>query len=58
MLRPYVFAFLASYLIVGAMDLGRRRTLLFGAWVWPVAWLSEFSSTRTGVPFGFYTYRR
>lgn len=55
-LRPYVFAFLASYLIVGAMDLGWRRTLLFGAWVWPVAWLSEFSSTRTGVPFGFYTY--
>ena len=55
-LRPYVFAFLASYLIVGAMDLGWRRTLLFGAWVWPVAWLSEFSSTRTGVPFGLYTY--
>jgi Carotenoid biosynthesis protein len=55
-LRPYVFAFLASYVIVGAMDLGWRRTLLFGAWVWPVAWLSEFSSTRTGVPFGLYTY--
>lgn len=55
-LRPYVFGFLASYLIVGAMDMGWRRTLLFGAWVSPVAWLSEFSSTRTGVPFGFYTY--
>ena len=55
-LRPYVFAFLASYLIVGARDLGWRRTLLFGAWVWPVAWVAEFSSTRTGVPFGFYTY--
>jgi putative membrane protein len=56
MLRPYVFAFLASYLIVGAIDLGWRRTLAFGAWVWLVAWLAEFSSTRTGVPFGFYTY--
>lgn len=56
MLRPYVFAFLASYLIVGATDLGWRRTLLFGAWVWPLAWLSEFCSTRTGLPFGFYTY--
>jgi putative membrane protein len=55
-LRPYVFGFLACYLILGAMDLGWRRTLAFGAWVWPVAWLGEFSSTRTGVPFGFYTY--
>jgi len=55
-LRPYVFAFLASYLIVGATDLGWRRTLLFGAWVSPVAWFAEFCSTRTGVPFGFYTY--
>ena len=55
-LRPYVFAFLAAYLIVGARDLGWRRTLAFGAWVWPVAWLSEFSSTRTGIPFGLYTY--
>lgn len=55
-LRPYVFAFLACYLIFGALDLGWRRTLLFGAWVWPVAWLAEFSSTRTGVPFGWYTY--
>lgn len=55
-LRPYVFAFLASYLFLGARDLGWRRTLGFGAWVWPVAWLSEFSSTRTGVPFGTYVY--
>ena len=36
-LRPYVCAFVASYLILGAMDLGWRRTLLFGAWVAPVA---------------------
>ena len=55
-LRPYVFAFLAAYLVLGARDLGWRRTLAFGAWVWPVAWLSEFSSTRTGIPFGFYVY--
>jgi uncharacterized membrane protein len=55
-LRPYVFAFVACYLFLGARDLGWRRTLAFGAWVWPVAWVSEFSSTRTGVPFGFYTY--
>ena len=55
-LRPYVFAFLAAFLIVGVRDLGWRSTLVFGGWVWLVAWLSEFSSTRTGVPFGLYTY--
>src|SRR5213594_2803878 len=55
-LRPYVFVFLALFLLAGAVDLGWRRTLGFGGCVWPVAWLSEFSSTRTGVPFGYYQY--
>lgn len=55
-LRPYVFAFLACYVVLGVMDLGWRRTLVFGGWVSLVAWVSEFSSTRIGVPFGFYTY--
>ena len=55
-LRPYVFAFVALFLLAGAVDLGWRRTLLFAAWVWPVAWLAEFSSTRTGLPFGLYHY--
>jgi uncharacterized membrane protein len=56
LLRPYVFAFLATYLILGVRDLGWRSTLVFGGWVWLVAWLAEFSSTRTGVPFGVYAY--
>ena len=55
-LRPYVFAFLAAYLVCATLDLGWRRMLVFGGWVWLVAWLAEFSSTRTGIPFGFYTY--
>jgi hypothetical protein len=55
-LRPYVFGFLAAFLVAGTMDLGWRRTLRFGAWVGPVAWLAEFSSTRTGIPFGLYHY--
>jgi Carotenoid biosynthesis protein len=55
-LRPYVFGFLAAFLVAGTMDLGWRRTLLFGGWVGPVAWLAEFSSTRTGIPFGLYHY--
>lgn len=56
LLRPYVFAFLAAYLLAALRDLGGRRTALFTAWVWPLAWLSEFSSTRTGIPFGLYHY--
>jgi uncharacterized membrane protein len=56
LLRPYVFAFLAAYLLLGARDLGWRATLMFGGWVWLVAWVAEFASTRTGVPFGLYTY--
>src|SRR5262245_15461450 len=55
-LRPYVFVFVAAFLAAGIIDLGGRRTLLFGALAWSVAWLAEFSSTRTGVPFGFYEY--
>ncbi len=56
LLRPYVFGFLGAFLLAGAADLGWRRTLLFAAWVWPLAWLAEFSSTRAGVPFGLYHY--
>lgn len=55
-LRPYVFAFLVAYLASAIRDLGPARTIVFGACVWPVAWLAEWSSTRTGVPFGFYHY--
>ncbi|OLB98314.1 MAG: hypothetical protein AUH30_08160 [Candidatus Rokubacteria bacterium 13_1_40CM_68_15] len=55
-LRPYVFVFFAAFLLAGRADLGWRRTLLFGAWVWPLAWLAEFASTRIGVPFGLYHY--
>src|SRR5438874_1552699 len=55
-LRPYVFGFLAAFLVAGAVDLGMRRTLVFAAWVGPLAWLAEFSSTRIGIPFGLYHY--
>ena len=55
-LRPYVFAFVACFLVAGALDLGWRRTLVFAAWVWPLVWAAEFASTRVGVPFGFYHY--
>jgi uncharacterized membrane protein len=56
LLRPYVFLFLAAFLVAGGRDLGLRRTLLFGAVVWPIAWLAEFCSTHVGIPFGLYHY--
>jgi putative membrane protein len=56
LLRPYVFLFLAAFLAAGVRDLGPRRTALFLAWVWPLAFLAELSSTRTGIPFGLYHY--
>jgi uncharacterized membrane protein len=55
-LRPYVFAFLAVFVVAGVADFGWRRTLGFSACVWPVALLAELSSTRTGFPFGLYHY--
>jgi putative membrane protein len=56
LLRPYVFLFLLAFLAAGVRDLGARRTALFLAWVWPLAFLAEFASTRIGIPFGLYHY--
>ena len=56
LLRPYVFAFLAAFLFVGRGLLGWRRTGAFLLVGWITAFLCEFSSTRVGVPFGFYYY--
>ena len=56
LLRPYVFLFMAAFFAAGARDLGLRRTLLFGAVVWPIAWAAEFSSIHVGFPFGLYHY--
>jgi len=56
LLRPYVFGFVAAFAAAAVADLGWRRTVLFAAWAWPVAWFAEFSSTRTGLPFGLYRY--
>lgn len=55
-LRPYVVVFLAVYLAAASRDLGLRRALAFTGWAWAVAFLAEFSSTRTGIPFGLYHY--
>jgi len=55
-LRPYVFVFLAVSLYAARQLLGWKRTCrLFGI-TWATAFISEFSSTRIGVPFGDYFY--
>jgi len=56
LLRPYVFGFLALSLPTAARDLGGRRAAAFTGWAWLVAFAAEYSSTRTGIPFGLYHY--
>ncbi len=56
LLRPYVFLFLAAFLFAARGLLGWKRTGLFMAITWATAFLCEFSSTRTGIPFGWYYY--
>lgn len=55
-LRPYVFLFLAAYLVASTCQFGIRRTLGFMGLGYSLVFLAEYSSTRTGVPFGFYYY--
>lgn len=55
-LRPYVFGFLAIFLLAGVRDLGRARTLGLLLWGGLVALGAELLSTRAGIPFGFYRY--
>lgn len=56
LLRPYVFLFLALYLWGACAAIGWRRTVLFTGITWAVAFAAEYSSTRNGIPFGFYSY--
>jgi len=56
LLRPYVFAFLAVYLLASSTQSGWRRTLLFLPLGYSIAWISEFSSIHWGFPYGDYFY--
>ena len=56
LLRPYVFVFLAFYLAIAILNMGVVRSLYFTGLAYLVAFLCEYSSTRNGFPFGFYTY--
>ena len=56
LLRPYVFLFLAIALATSTWLIGKQRTAIFFLITWVTAFVCEFSSTRTGVPFGWYFY--
>ena len=55
-LRPYVLGFLALYLVSAAAIWGWRRAAAFTVWAGGLAFAAEWSSTRTGFPFGLYHY--
>jgi len=55
-LRPYVFVFLAAFLFSAIQLIGWPRTWRFWLISWATAFVCEFSSTRTGIPFGWYFY--
>lgn len=54
--RPYVVAFLITFLIIGIKTRGTWRTLIFLFTGYFIAWISEASSIRTGFPYGWYFY--
>jgi uncharacterized membrane protein len=55
-LRPYVFVFLAVYLVAAVTKLGWWKTGAYTLVAWAVAFVAELSSTRNGFPFGLYVY--
>ena len=56
LLRPYVFGFLAVYLLAATAAWGWRRAAAFTVWAGSLAFAAEWSSTRVGMPFGLYHY--
>lgn len=55
-MRPYVFAFLAVYLVAAVTHLGWKKTLSFTVAGYLIAFISEYSSINTGIPYGWYYY--
>lgn len=56
LLRPYVFTFLFSYLTIATLHMGVKRSIIFTLLSFGIAFAAEYSSTRNGFPFGFYSY--
>ena len=55
-MRPYVFAFLVAFLVIGTLNRGAARTLLLLVVGYAVAFASEWASIRYGFPYGHYVY--
>ncbi len=55
-LRPYVFVFLGTYLLLATWHLGWGRTLAFLLLGYLVSFGAELCSIHTGFPFGLYFY--
>lgn len=55
-MRPYVFAFFASYLVAAVLHLGWRKTIWFTVAGYLIAFTSEVSSINNGFPYGWYYY--
>lgn len=54
--RPYVFTFLLIYIVAASLKIGIKKTAVFTLVAWSLAYASEFSSIRNGIPFGLYYY--
>jgi uncharacterized membrane protein len=54
--RPYVYTFLAVFLLLAGRDLGWLRMAGWLGWGFLVAFTAEYWSTRIGIPFGLYHY--
>jgi uncharacterized membrane protein len=55
-MRPYVFAFLAAYLVAAVAHLGWRKTIMFTVVGYLIAFASEVASINIGIPYGWYYY--
>ncbi len=55
-MRPYVFAFFAAFLLVCVPHVGWRKTLAFTIAGYLIAFASEKLSITTGFPYGWYYY--
>lgn len=54
--RPYVVTFLIAFFVLAALHIGIFRTVIWLAWGYAIAFLSEYSSIRNGFPYGLYHY--
>jgi len=55
-LRPYVFGFLAAFVVIALGEIGPVRTAVWLVLGYGVAFACEYTSTRNGFPFGLYHY--